>query len=53
MENELLYSYSFNNIISIVEAMEGVPVEISGQKITYPIVVRVLHLMVKKKWSFI
>ena len=53
MENELLYSYSFANIVSVVEAMDGVPVETSGQKVTYPIVVRVLHLMVKKKWSFI
>ena len=53
MENELLYSYPYNNIVSIVEAVDGVPVDASGQKATYPMVVRVLHLMVKKKWSFI
>jgi hypothetical protein len=53
MENELLYSYPFGNILSIVEAADGVPVDISGETANYPIVVRVLHLMVKKKWSFI
>ncbi len=52
MENELLYSYPFSNILSIVEAMAGVPVDVSGETANYPIVVRVLHLMVKKKWSF-
>ena len=53
MENELLYSYPFGNILSIVEAVDGVPVDISGETANYPILVRVLHLMVKKKWSFI
>ena len=53
MENELLYSYPFGNILSIVEAADGVPVDVSGETVNYPIVVRVLHLMVKKKWSFI
>ena len=53
MENELLYSYPLGNILSIVEAANGVPVDISGETANYPIVVRVLHLMVKKKWSFI
>ena len=53
MENELLYSYPFGNILSIVEAVDGVPVDISGETANYPIIVRVLHLMVKKKWSFI
>jgi ribosomal protein L40E len=53
METELLHSYSYNSIVSIVEAVAGVPVEASGQKSTFPMVVRVQHLMVKKKWSFI
>ena len=53
MENELLYSYPFGNILSIVEAVDGVPVDSAGETANYPIVVRVLHLMVKKKWSFI
>ena len=53
METELLYSYPFGNILSIVEAVDGVPVDISGETANYPIIVRVLHLMVKKKWSFI
>ncbi|MDX2447733.1 MAG: hypothetical protein QNK29_11130, partial [Desulfobacterales bacterium] len=52
LENELLYSYPFGNILSIVEAADGVPVDISGETANYPIVVKVLHLMVKKKWSF-
>ena len=52
LENELLYSYPFGNILSIVEAADGVPVDASGETANYPIVVRVLHLMVKKKWSF-
>ncbi len=52
LENELLYSYPFSNILSIVEAIEGVPVDTSGETANYPIVVRVLHLMVKRKWSF-
>jgi ribosomal protein L40E len=53
MENELLYSYPFGSILSIVEAVDGVPVDVSGETANYPIVIRVLHLMVKRKWSFI
>ena len=53
MDNEFLYSYPFGNILSIVEAVDGVPVDSAGETANYPIVVRVLHLMVKKKWSFI
>jgi len=52
LESELLYSYPFRSVLSIIEAVDGIPVDDSGKTANYPIVVRVLHLMVKKKWSF-
>ena len=52
-ENELVHSYPYNDIISIVEGAEGVPIDASGETPTFPVVIRVFHLNVKKKWGFI
>ena len=52
-ENELVHSYPYSDILSIVEGAEGVPIDTSDEKPTFPVVIRVMHLMVKKKWGFI
>ena len=52
-ENELVHSYPYSDIVSIVEGVEGVPIDVSGETPTFPVVIRVFHLMVKKKWGFI
>ena len=52
-ENELVHSYPYSHIVSIVEGAEGVPIDASGETPTYPVVIRVYHLNVKKKWGFI
>ena len=52
-ENELVHSYPYSDIISIVEGAEGVPIDASGETPTFPVVIRIFHLMVKKKWGFI
>jgi len=52
-ENELVHSYPYSHIVSIVEGAEGVPIDTSGETPTYPAVIRVYHLNVKKKWGFI
>ena len=52
-ENELVHSYPYSHIISIVEGVEGVPIDASDETPTYPVVIRVYHLNVKKKWGFI
>jgi len=53
MENELVHSYPYSDIVSIVEGEKGVPLDASGETPTYPVVIKVFHLMVKKKWGFI
>ena len=52
-ENELVHSYPYNDIVSIVEGVEGVPIDASGETPTFPVVIRVHQPMVKKKWGFI
>ena len=52
-ENELVHSYPYGHIVSIVEGAEGVPIDASGETPTCPVVIRVYHLNVKKKWGFI
>jgi len=52
-KNELVHSYPYSDIVSIVEGVEGVPIDVSGETPTFPVVIRVFHLMVKKKWGFI
>lgn len=52
-ENELVHSYPYSDILSIVEGADGVPIDTSDETPTYPVVIRVMHLMVKKKWGFI
>ncbi len=52
-ENELVHSYPYSDIVSIVEGAEGVPIDASGETPTFPVVIRIFHLMVKKKWGFI
>ena len=52
-ENELVHSYPYSHIVSIVEGEAGVPIDASDGTPTYPVVIRVFHLMVKKKWGFI
>jgi DNA repair exonuclease SbcCD ATPase subunit len=52
-ENELVHSYPYSHIVSIVEGADGVPIDASGETPTYPVVIRVYHLNVKKKWGFI
>ena len=52
-ENELVHSYPYSHVVSIVEGAEGVPIDASGETPTYQAVIRVYHLNVKKKWGFI
>ncbi len=52
-ENELVHTYPYSDIVEIVEGAEGVPIDASGETPTYPVVIRIFHLMVKKKWGFI
>ncbi|MEN8246608.1 MAG: zinc ribbon domain-containing protein [Thermodesulfobacteriota bacterium] len=52
-ENELVHSYPYNYIVSIVEGVEGVPIDAPGETPTFPVVIRMYHLNVKKKWGFI
>jgi hypothetical protein len=52
-ENELVHSYPYSDIVSVVEGVEGVPIDASGETPTFPVVIKVMHLMVKKKWGAI
>jgi len=52
-ENELVHSYPYSHIVSIVEGVKGVPLDASEEAPQFPVVIKVFHLMVKKKWGFI